>query len=56
MIQQDHLQIFDLTLTVRSPLFIGDGRMYTKAEYLYCTCNGRASLLGEQKFFRSRAD
>lgn len=30
MKQQDHLQIFDLTLNVRSPLFIGDGRTYTK--------------------------
>lgn len=30
MIQQDHLQIFDLTLNVWSPLFIGDGRTYTK--------------------------
>ena len=56
MIQQDHLQIFDLTLTVRSPLFIGDGRMYTKAEYLYCTRNGRASLLDEQKFFTFLTD
>lgn len=51
MIQQDHLQIFDLILNVRSPLFIGDGRMYTKAEYLYDPRNGRASLLDEQKFF-----
>lgn len=51
MKQQDHLQIFDLILAVRSPLFIGDGRMYTKAEYLYDPRNGRASLLDEQKFF-----
>ena len=56
MKQQDHLQIFDLILTVRSPLFIGDGRMYTKAEYLYCTRNGRASLLDEQKFFTFLTD
>lgn len=56
MKQQDHLQIFDLTLTVRSPLFIGDGRMYTKAEYLYNTRNGRASLLDEQKFFTFLTD
>ena len=56
MKQQDHLQIFDLILTVRSPLFIGDGRMYTKAEYLYNTRNGRASLLDEQKFFTFLTD
>ena len=40
MIQQDHLPIFDLTLTVRSPVIIGDGRMYTTSEYLYITHNG----------------
>lgn len=56
MKQQDHLQIFDLYLKVRSPLFIGDGRTYTKKEYLYYTRNGRASLLDEQKFFTFLAE
>lgn len=56
MKQQDHLQIFDLILTVRSPLFIGDGRTYTKKEYLYNSRSGRASLLDEQKFFTLLTD
>lgn len=30
MIQQDHLQIFDLTLNVWAPLFVGNGSSYTK--------------------------
>ena len=32
MIQQDHLQIFDLTLNVWAPLFVGNGSSYTKKE------------------------
>ena len=56
MIQQDHLQIFDLTLTVRSPLFIGDYRTYTKKEYLYNSRSGKASFLDEQKFFTLLTD
>ena len=34
MIQQDHLQIFDLTLNVWAPLFVGNGSSYTKKEYM----------------------
>lgn len=56
MIQQDHLQIFDLILNVWSPLFIGDGRTYTKKEYLYNPRNGKASFLDEQKFFTFLAE
>ena len=37
MIQQDHLQIFDLTLNVWAPLFVGNGSSYTKKEYMYNT-------------------
>ena len=51
MIQQDHLQIFDLTLNVWAPLFVGNGSSYTKKEYMYNTCNGKVSFLDEQKFF-----
>ena len=56
MKQQDHLQIFDLTLNVRSPLFIGDSRTYTKKEYLYNSRSGKASFLDEQKFFTLLTD
>ena len=51
MIQQNHLQIFDLILNVWSPLFIGDGRTYTEKEYLYNPRNGKVSFLDEQNFF-----
>ena len=43
MIQQDHLQIFDLTLNVWAPLFVGNGSSYTKKEYMYNTRNGKVS-------------
>lgn len=56
MIQQDHLQIFDLILNVWSPLFIGDGRTYTKKEYLYNPRNGKVSFLDEQNFFTLLTD
>ena len=51
MIQQDHLQIFDLTLNVWAPLFVGNGSSYTKKEYMYNNRNGKVSFLDEQKFF-----
>lgn len=35
MIQQDHLQVFDLTLKTQSPLFVGSGRKIGKREYIY---------------------
>lgn len=51
MTQQDHLQIYDLVLTVWAPLFIGSGKSYTKKEYMYNTHNEKVSFLDEQKFF-----
>ena len=52
MIQQDHLQIFDLTLNVWAPLFVGNGSSYTKKEYMYNNRNGKVSFLDEQKIFQ----
>lgn len=51
MIQQDHLQVFDLILTVWAPLFIGSGNKYSKKEYLYHSSKGEVSFLDDQKFF-----
>ena len=51
MIQQDHLQIFDLTLNVWTPLFVGNGSSYTKKEYLRNARSGKVSFFDEQKFF-----
>lgn len=54
MIQQEHLQVFDLQLKTKSPLFIGCGKSYTKKEYLYDPNDSEGNVvafLDEQKFF-----
>lgn len=51
MIRQDHLQVYDLVLTTRSPLFVGSGQEYTKKEYLYNPKNNMVSFLDQEKFF-----
>lgn len=35
MIEQGHLQVFDLTLTTQAPLFVGCGKKVGKKEYLF---------------------
>lgn len=35
----EHLQIFDMVLTVRGPLHIGNGKFCDKKEYLYNSRN-----------------
>lgn len=56
MIQQDHLQVYDLVLTTRSPLFVGSGQEYTKKEYLYNPKNNMVSFLDQEKFFSLLAE
>lgn len=56
MIQDSHLQVFDLILEARSPVFIGTGKQYTKKEYLYDPNTGMVSILDEQKFFTYLAE
>lgn len=51
MIQQGHLQVFELQLETKSPLFIGNGKSYTKKEYLFDPKRKIVSFLDEQKFF-----
>lgn len=51
MIQQGHLQVFDLILKTKSPLFIGNGKSYTKKEYMYNPRTEMVSFLDEQEFF-----
>lgn len=51
MIQQDHLQIFDLTLNVWAPLFVGNGSSYNQKEYMIQYPQWQSLFLDEQKFF-----
>ena len=51
MIQQDHLQVFDLTLKTQSPLFVGSGRKIGKREYIYSQNQGCVKILNMELFF-----
>lgn len=50
MITVDNRQIFDLTLTVRSPLCIGSGTSLQKNEYLYDPRTQTVSILDQNAF------
>ena len=47
----EHLQIFDIVLTMRGPLHIGNGKFCDKKEYLYNPRNQMVSFLDENRFF-----
>lgn len=51
MMQQDHLQIFDLTLKTQSPLFVGSGRKIGKKEYIYSPRQGCAKIINTELLF-----
>ena len=57
MIHEGQLEVFDLTLTAKAPVFIGSGKSYVKKEYVFLTPrSARVScdevmLLDETKFF-----
>ena len=51
MIQQDHLQVFDVILTTQSPLFIGSGVKNTKKEYLYSPQQNCVRMLDQDALF-----
>lgn len=57
MIHEGQLEVFDLTLTAKAPVFIGSGKSYVKKEYVLLTprfarvsCD-EVMLLDETKFF-----
>ncbi|MCD7927264.1 MAG: type III-A CRISPR-associated RAMP protein Csm5 [Oscillospiraceae bacterium] len=52
MRELDHLQQYQLTLSVRSPLFVGTGRKLLKSEYLYYPKNGVVAFLDEGAFLQ----
>lgn len=56
MIQEGHLQVFDLILETKGPVFIGNGRSYTKKEYIYDPQRQMVSFVDEMKFFTYLAE
>ena len=51
MTELEHLQVYDLTLTTWSPLFVGSGEKYGKKEYIYNPSNNEVTFFDQQKFF-----
>lgn len=51
MTEQNHLQVFSLTLQTRSPVFIGNGHSVTKKEYLFNSRSNLVSFPDEEKLF-----
>lgn len=56
MRMQGHLQVYDLILKTRTPLFVGSGKKYVKKEYLYQPKTKQVSFLKEDAFFRLLTD
>lgn len=56
MKQEGHLQVFDLILETRSPVFIGCGKSYTKKEYLFDSNSSFVSFLDERAMFTYLAE
>ncbi len=50
MKELNHLQVYDLTLTVQSPLFVGTGRSLAKNEYQYNPNRGTVTFVDEEAF------
>lgn len=57
MIREEHLEVYELTLTAKAPVFIGSGKSYVKKEYVFLKPNdGRVQseqvvLMDEKKLF-----
>lgn len=51
MVESDFLQVYDLYLTTASPLFIGDGAMILKKNYLFDPRSETVTIFDERKFF-----
>lgn len=51
MKQEEHLQVLDLVLKTKSPVFIGCGKSYTKKEYLFDSGSNTVSFLDELALF-----
>lgn len=51
MKQEAHLQVFDLTLTTRSPLFVGNGSDVLKNSYLFIPSTKTVCFFDMERFF-----
>ena len=51
MIELDHLQKYEITLTTKGLLHVGSGKEVPKKEYIFNTRKGTVSFLDEQAFF-----
>lgn len=56
MKQEAHLQVYDLTLTTRSPLFVGNGTSYPKNSYVFDENSEMVYILDIEKFFQMLLD
>ncbi|HHW46875.1 MAG TPA: type III-A CRISPR-associated RAMP protein Csm5 [Clostridiales bacterium] len=50
MIKDSHLEIYKLTLTTQSPVFVGSGQTIKKTEYCYYPEKKQAIILDDEKF------
>lgn len=57
MIREEHLEVYDLTLTAKAPVFVGSGKSYVKKEYVFLdpryarVPDAQVVLMDEAKFF-----
>ena len=51
MIKENHLSTYKMTLTVKTPVFIGSGNKLAKKEYLINDKDETISFLNQEKFF-----
>lgn len=56
MRKEGHLEIYELILDVKSPVFIGCGRSYTKKEYVFDPQSKTAAFPDEQRMFTYLAE
>lgn len=56
MTENTYLQVFDLTLTTLSPLYVGSGNVLTKTEYLFDPRSGMVQILNIPRFLSYLAE
>lgn len=56
MTEYGHLQTYDLTLTVKSPTFIGSGKVLGKMDYIFDPRSRMVSMIDMDKFIRFLID
>ncbi len=56
MIKEGHLEIYDVTLTVQTPVFIGSGKTINKKEYAYDEAKKQVSIIDMQALMKMLVD